>query len=69
MAGPTLSPPCTEFSGVESLSDIMDGDPAESMRLGNQGSPSIWQTRGPAGVGRQGGGLRALCMREAEASD
>lgn len=38
--------PCAEFSGVESLSDIMDGDPPESMRLGNQGSPSIWQKRG-----------------------
>lgn len=42
--------PCAEFSGVESLSDIMDGDPPESMRLGNQGSPSIWRKRG----GRQG---------------
>lgn len=61
---------CGEFSGVESLSDIMDGDPPESMRLGNQGSPSIWRKRRPAGVGRKGGGgLCAMCMCEPEASD
>ena len=43
----------TEFSGVESLSDIIDGDPPEPMRLGNQGSPSVWQARRPS-VGETG---------------
>lgn len=44
------------FTGVESLSDLIDGDPAESMRLGKQDNPSLWQARRPSvGGGRQGG--------------
>lgn len=52
---PSASPNscCAEFSGVESLSDLIDGDPPESMRLGKQGSPSLWQARRPS-VGEAG---------------
>lgn len=51
--GRTLPPSCAEFTGVESLSAIIDGDPPESMRLGNQGSPSVWRTGRPSVVGRK----------------
>lgn len=31
----------TGFTGVESLSDLIDGDPPEAMRLEKQDSPSL----------------------------
>lgn len=56
--GATLSPAflisCyTGLSGVESLSDLIDGDPPESMRPGKQDSPSLWQARRPSVGGRR----------------
>lgn len=51
--GRALPRSCAEFTGVESLSAIIDGDPPESMRLGNQGSPSVWRTGRPSVVGRK----------------
>ena len=44
---------CAGFSGGESLSDLIDGDPPESMRLGKQDSPSLQQARRPS-VGEAG---------------
>lgn len=66
--GVTLLLPRTEFSGVESLSRIIDGDPPESMRLGNQGSPTVWQATRPS-VGEMGWGLCVTFMREPGASE
>lgn len=66
--GVTLLLPRTEFSGVESLSRIIDGDPPESMRLGNQGSPTVWQATRPS-VGETGWGLCVMFMREPGASE
>ena len=44
------------FSGVESLSDLIDGDPPESMRPGKQDGPSFWRARRPS-VWEAGWGL------------
>lgn len=61
--GVTLSEPlpnsrCAEFNGVESLSDLIDGDPPESMRLGKQGSPSLLESQEAISGG---GRMRAVC--------
>ena len=49
---------CAEFNGVESLSDLIDGDPPESMRLGKQGSPSLLESQEAISGG---GRMRAVC--------
>lgn len=54
----------TGFTEVESLSDLIDGDPPESMRLEKQDSPSLWQTKKSIHEGRQNEGLCVMITSE-----